>query len=152
MRYRDNIDYLFASIMYLGTQTYWWARSPQAMAIELQLNEQRLLQVFEGFPGIFRKSITPDPATGRHNYSLQARYAQRRGGDVEEPSRESGIAPLKSSKLEVVINFILKMAEQEAKEDDQRLSRISSLRTTLVAVCAAILSAIAAIVAASVHH
>ena len=29
MRYRDNIDYLFASIMYLGTHTFWWGfRSP----------------------------------------------------------------------------------------------------------------------------
>lgn len=152
MRYRDNVDYLFASIMYLGTHTFWWARSPKAMAKELQLDEERLERVFNGFPGIYRKSVRTNPATHQRFYSLQARYAQREGGDVEDPDQESGIDPLPPDKLQVVINFVLKMAEQEAQEDNQKLSRESSLRTSMVAVGAAVLSAIAAIAAATIHH
>lgn len=152
MRYRDNVDYLFASIMYLGTHTFWWARSPRAMAGELQLNEDHLQRMFDGFPGIFRKSIRTTGETGQHFYALQARYAQREGGDVTDPEQQSYIEPLGPDKLQVVLNFILKMAEQEAKEYDQNLARISSLRTTLVAVSAAILSAIAAIAAATLHR
>jgi hypothetical protein len=41
---------------YLGTHTYWSARSPKAMASELQLDEKKLHEVFDGFSGIFRKS------------------------------------------------------------------------------------------------
>ena len=35
MRYSKHIDYLIPSIIYLGTQEYWWARSPSAMAEQL---------------------------------------------------------------------------------------------------------------------
>jgi hypothetical protein len=84
MKYSNNIDYLFASIIYLGTHTYWWARSPQSMARELQLDERRLQEVFEAFPGIFRKSVRTDRDTQQHYYALQARYAQKEGGDVQD--------------------------------------------------------------------
>jgi hypothetical protein len=152
MRYSDNIDYLFASIMYLGTHTYWWARSPQALAGELQLDEEKLQTVFDGFPGIFRKSVRTNKTTGQHFYALQARYAQRGGGDVKDPEQQSLIEPLGPDKLQVVINFVIKMAEQEAKEDDQEQVRKSALRANIVAVGAAVVSAVAAIIAATIRH
>jgi hypothetical protein len=159
MKYSDNIDYLFASITYLGTHTFWWARSPLAMARELQLDEIRLQNVFNGFPGIFRKSVRTAENTGQHFYSLQARYAQRKGGDVSDPEQESYIKPLDPDHLRLILDFVLKMAEQEAKEADQELrrleqrqSRATSLRANFVAVGAAIISAIAAIAAASIHR
>jgi hypothetical protein len=152
MRYKDNVDYLFASIMYLGTHSFWWARSPQAMARELQLDEARLQRVFDAFPGIYRKSYRTNPETHQHFYSLQARYAQREGGDVDDPEQESCVKPLAPDKLEVVVNFVLKMAEQEAKDDDRLLGRTSSLRTNIVAACAAILSAFAAIAVATITY
>ncbi len=116
MRYSHNIDYLFASIRYLGTHTYWWARSPQALACELQLDEENLRTVFDGFPGIFRKSIRTNKTTGQHFYALQARYAQREGGDVKDPEQESFIEPLGPDKRQVVINFVVKMAGRKLKK------------------------------------
>jgi hypothetical protein len=159
MRYSDNIDYLLASIIYLGTHTYWWARSPRNMAKELHLEEGRLQEVFDGFPGIFRKSDRVDKKTHQHFYSLQARYAQREGGDEKDPDQASYIEALDVHKLQLIMNFILKMAEEEHKLEDQALkraeqqqSRAMSLRNNLIAVVAAILSATAAIVAAWVHR
>jgi hypothetical protein len=77
--------------------------------------------------------------------------AQRKGGDVSDPEQLSAIDPLPSDKLQVVVNFVLKMAEQEAKEDDQVAYRRSALRANIVAVGAAILSAFAAITAATIR-
>jgi hypothetical protein len=148
MKYSDSIDYLFATIMYLGTHTYWWARSPKAMAAELQLDEKKLQEVFDGFSGIFRKSERMSPETGQHFYSLQARYAQRDGGDVSDPDQQSYIRPLGPDHLKVIIDFVLKMAEQEVKQIDQQQSRVNNLRTNFVAAGAAMIAAIAAILAA----
>ena len=52
MRYCDHIDYLMSTIVYLGTHTFYWARSPGNMATELSLDKEHLRQVFEGFPGL----------------------------------------------------------------------------------------------------
>jgi hypothetical protein len=152
MRYGDNIDYLFSSIIYLGTHTFWWARSPRAMAAELQLDEEKLRAVFDGFPGLFRKSVRTNPETGQHFYALQARYAQRKGGDVKDPEQESYIEPLNPEKLQVLIDFVHKMVEHENKADDRDSTRRSALRGSAVAVGAAVLAACAAIVAASIRH
>lgn len=152
MQYSENIDYLFASIVYLGTHEFWWARSPRAMSRELQLDEHKLQQVFDGFPGIYRKSIRTDKGSGQHFYSLQARYAQRKGGDVQDPEQESYIAPLDPNKLQVIINFVLRMSEQEAKKADQDLTREQQthtrsvgMRTNVISMAAAVLSAATAV-------
>jgi hypothetical protein len=44
------------------------------------------------------------------------------------------------------------MAEQEAKEDDQDQVRKSEFRANIVAVGAAVMSAVAAIMAAMIRH
>lgn len=150
MKYKDNIDYLFASAVYLGTHTYWWARTPEAMARELQLDEDRLEQVFNSFPGVFRKSRRKSPRNDQHFYSLQARYAQAEGGDTKDLEQRDSIAPLTSEKLKVVIDFILKMAEQESKDDDQAQTRRFAFRTNIVSVSAAVIAAVAAITAATI--
>ncbi|HEX8223726.1 MAG TPA: hypothetical protein VF605_07920 [Allosphingosinicella sp.] len=76
MKYSEHVDYLVASVIYLATQRGWWARTPSAMAGELSLDGTKLRAVFEGFPGIFRKSKRAG-SNGEHFFSLQARYAQR---------------------------------------------------------------------------
>jgi hypothetical protein len=152
MRYSDNVDYLFASIIYLGTHTFWWARSPQKMAQELRLDEKKLNAAFDGFPGLFRKSVRTNPETGQHFYALQARYAQREGGDIDDPEQETEIAPLKPEKLQLLIDFVHKMAEQENKADDREATKRSAWRANGVAAGAAVLAACAAIAAASIHH
>jgi hypothetical protein len=55
-KYSDNVGYLVSAIFYLGTHVYWWGRTCKNMAKELNLDSERLQQVFDGFPGIFRRS------------------------------------------------------------------------------------------------
>src|SRR5690349_5900123 len=98
MRYADHIDYLLPSVIYLGTHQSYWARSPRRMASELSLDHERLLAVFEGFPGLFRRSQRLAPH-GEHYYALQARYAQREGMDTADPEEISYINPLDKEKL-----------------------------------------------------
>lgn len=111
MRYSRHIDYLVASVFYLGTQGYWWARTPKEMAYELSLDEKKLTEVFEGFPGIFRKS-TKASKSGQHTYSLQARFAQHdHKGKLDQSI--SYIPPLDTDKIRLLHDFILKSAEDE---------------------------------------
>ena len=138
MRYSDHVDYLIASVIYLGTQKGWWARTPTAMASELSLNSEHLKTVFEGFPGIFRKSARPS-STGEHFYALQARYAQRT--QYREREEITDIPPLETDKIRLIYDFILKSA------DDERTRHRAYLGNG-IAVGAAIISALTAIVVA----
>jgi hypothetical protein len=122
------------------------------MAGELQLNEQRLVTVFEGFPGIFRKSERKNPQTGQSFYSLQARYAQREGWQIDDPNQDLKIGPLALDKVQLIMNFVLSMVEQETKEEDRRQSRRSARLANTVAASAAILSSVAAIAVALLAH
>lgn len=140
MRYADNIEYLTASIIYLATQEGWWARTPAALAGELSLDHTRLKQVFEGFPGIFRKSTRPS-STGEHFYSLQARYAQR--NDYGQAEEVTDIRPLDADRIRLIYDFVLKAA------DDERAAKRALIGNS-IAVTAAILAALAAIVAAQI--
>ena len=142
MKYSDNIDYLVASILYLGTHAYYWARTPSGLGHEIYLDEKRLLEVFEAFPSIFRKSRLPNE-NGEHFFSLQARYAQRKGAGTDEMDDEMDIAPLDKDKLDLLISFVLKMTEHEKFDARGKL-------TNIVAIGAAVASSIAAIVAAVV--
>ena len=140
MRYSENIDYLISSIIYLGTHSFYWARSPSNMAQELSLSEDRLKLVFEGFPGIFRKSVRTSSG-GEHFYSVQARYALREGGSTSDPEQVSYITPLSTDQLKLLIDFVQQSAEAE------RTGRIALISNT-IAVAAAIVAAGAAIATA----
>ena len=140
MKYSDNIDYLVASIIYLGTHEFYWARTPSGLGAEIHLDEDRLEKIFEAFPSIFRKSRQPGE-NGQHFYALQARYAQREGGEIEEPKQASYIAPLNKDKLDLLITFILKMTEHEKFDKRGKL-------TSGIAMAAALLSAATAVVVA----
>ena len=111
-KYSHNIDYLVSAIVYLGTHTYWWGRTCKNMAKELNLDAGRLHAVFEGFPGIFRKSQKLS-SEGTPFYSLQARYAQYEAKQGEEPESVSDIAPLNNERLRLLLDFVQKMAEHE---------------------------------------
>jgi hypothetical protein len=138
MRYSAHVDYLVASIFYLATQRGWWARTPKMMAMELSLDEDKLLAVFEGFPGIFRRSMRPSDS-GQYYYSLQARYAQRDQYDEREETTD--IPPLETDKIRLLYDFVLKSA------DDER-SRLRALVGNGIAVGAAVISAMTAILVA----
>ncbi len=138
MKYSENIDYLLASVFYLATQPGWWARTPEKMALELSLNEAKLLSVFEGFPGIFRRSMRPSKS-GQHFYSLQARYAQRTS--YGQPEEITDIVPLETDKIRLLYEYIQKSAEDER-------TRARTFVGNGIAVTAAIVSSVTAIVVA----
>ena len=139
MRYSEHIDYLLASIVYLGTQPSFWARRPNYLAAELSLDEARMRRVLNGFPGIFRKS--PKAAEhGEHYYSLQARYALRT--DYNTVEKKVRIPPLPVETVRLMYEFVQKSA------DDER-SGWRSILANGVAVAAAITSALTAVYVAT---
>lgn len=142
MKYAQNIDYLVSAILYLGTHSWYWARTPTNMAKELSLSPDKLRQVLESFPSVFRKSTKPS-GNGEHFYSLQARYALREGEDTNEPDEVSYIKPLETGQVEMLLNFVVKMVEYEKSDTRARWS-------SWIAVGAAIVSAGAAIIVAVV--
>ena len=111
-----------------------------AMAVELSLDSARLLQVFEGFPAIYRRA-----PNGEHYYALQARYAQKEGGDTRDPEQVSHIETLGSAKLGLIITFVAQAAEAER-------ASFRAWFTGGVAITAAVFSAAAALVAAFLRH
>lgn len=138
MKYSENIEYLTASVIYLAIQRGWWARTPAAMASELALNHSKLVEVFNGFPGIFRRSALPSE-TGEHYYSLQARYAQLTDYDRDE--RTADIPPLDADRIRLIYDFILRAA------DDERSAKRALIGNS-ISVGAAVIAAISAIVTA----
>ena len=138
VRYSEHIDYLIASIIYLGTQRGWWARTPNRLAAELSLDEAKLTVVFDGFPGIFRKSAKPSE-TGQHYYSLQARYALR--ADYTEGEERTDIPTLPIETTRLIYDFVLKAAD-----DERALKRFTT--SNRIAVGAAVVSALTAIIVA----
>lgn len=140
LRYSDHIDYLVSSLVYLGSHSYYWARSPSNLARELSLDPSRLQMVFDGFPGLYRRSERLSEI-GEHYYAVQARYAQREGGDTEDPDRISYIKPLSPERLQLIINFVTQSAEAE------RASRRAWV-TNSISMSAAIIAAVAAVAVA----
>jgi hypothetical protein len=143
MKYSNNVDYLISSIIYLGTHNYWWGRTPVNMAKELGMDGTRLANVLAGFPGLFRRSKEP-ALNNQYYYSLQARYAQYDAKEGEEPETLSDIAPVNVEKLKLLLDFVLKMAEQE------KMDRRGWI-TGGIAVAAAVIAAIAAVTAAFIR-
>lgn len=112
MKYSRNIDILLPSIIYLGSHEYYWARSPESMSKELSLDQDRLSKVFNDFPEIFRKTIPNDDSDTTY-YALQARYAQREGGDTADPSKLSYIRELDREHIKMLIDFVSQSSERE---------------------------------------
>jgi hypothetical protein len=140
--YSKDLDHLIASIVYLGTHTYYWARTPANLAAELSLSEGRLQTVFDDYPGLFRKSGKPSKS-GQHFYSLQARYAQREGGNTVEPEQVSYIAPLTTDKLQMLVDFVKHAAEREQEMSLRMLSNGIAVLAALVSAASAIFIAFA---------
>lgn len=140
-QYSDNIDFLIATIIYLGTHEFYWARTPNGLGAEINLDAKRLHEVFEGFPSIFRRSrIKGD--NGQYYYALQARYAQREGGKTEEPKRDSYIAPLDKDKIDLLTKFVLQMVEHEKTEKRVLFSNFLSVAAMIISASAVIIAAI----------
>ena len=139
-RYSDHVDILIAAIQYLG-RSRPWARTPSFMANELGLDTEQLKGVFNGFPGIFRRSRQPAKHTNgaEYYYSLQARYAQR--PDYSKSDRETKINPLTPEEIATLLNFVLDAVRLEH-------DRKHVLQTNAIAVTAAIVSSISAVIAA----
>jgi hypothetical protein len=141
MKYADHIDYLVALVIYLGSSKFWWARSPEALSQHLGLEERRVLQVLDGFPGLFRRGRY-SAKQKQYFYSLQARYAQYDSENGEEPKQVSDIPYLSMDSIKVVLEFVQKMVEHE--KNDRRLQI-----TQFCSIAAAGLAAITALMVAA---
>jgi hypothetical protein len=106
------------------------------------MDEMKLKKVFENFPGIYRRSKRR-AASGEYFYALQARYAQRTGGDVDEPDQVSDIKALSTDKLQMLIDFVLRSAEQETASRRAWIANAISMTAAIVAAIAAIVAAVA---------
>ncbi|HEX9147334.1 MAG TPA: hypothetical protein VGA09_23915, partial [Candidatus Binatia bacterium] len=144
VRYTDHIDYLVSSLVYLSSHSYYWARSPTHLGKELSLDPDRLRLIFDAFPGLYRRSIRKSEKD-EYYYAVQARYAQREGGDTDDPDEISYIAPLSPERLKLVIDFVSQMAEAE------RASRRAWV-TNSISMSAAIIAAVAAVTVAVLKH
>jgi hypothetical protein len=144
MKYADRVDYLVSSIIYLGTHTYYWARSPDALARELSMDASQLEEMFDVFPGLFRKSHRLAP-NGQHYYALQARYAQREGKDTVDPEETSYIAPLDVEKIKMLLDFVIKLSQEERVH-------LRGWVANAISVIAVIISASAVVYAATLKH
>jgi hypothetical protein len=136
----NDIDYLIPLIFFLGSNPYWWARSPQELAAELSLDETRVSEIFARYSTIFRRSEY-DKEEKRYYYSLQMRYAQRKDGKTKEPPKVSAFPVLSESEIIALITFLMQIS---SNENTARASR----RTSLMVVCSAVVSALSAIAAA----
>jgi hypothetical protein len=141
LRYSDHIDYLVSSLVYLGSHSYYWARSPSNLAKELSLDAARLQEVFDGFPGLYRRSVRLSE-TGERYYAVQARYAQREGGDTADPDQISYIAPLSSERLQLVINFVTQSAEAERAGRRAWITNSISMFAAIIAAGSAVTVAV----------
>jgi hypothetical protein len=136
----EDIDYLVPLITYLGANPYWWARSAPSLSTELSLNPERVQQVFDRYPMIFRKSLYIEESKA-HSYALQMRYAQRKDGDIDHPPKVSYFPVLSEAQVISLIDFLVRIS---SLENTVRASQ----RGMYVAVLAAIVSAATAIAVA----
>jgi hypothetical protein len=136
----DDIEYLVPLISYLGSNPYWWARSAPSLAKELALDEVRVQQLFERHPMIFRKSRFIEESRA-HSYALQLRYAQRKGGDTDQPPQVSAFPVLSESQVIALIDFLVRVSTLES-------SVRTSSRNMYIAVAASIISAATAVIVA----
>ena len=128
----------------LGSNPYWWARSAPSLPQELSLDPNRVQQLFERYPMIFRKSRYIE-ASKAESYALQWRYAQRRTGDLEQPPQVSNFPVLKESQIISLIDFLVRISNVET-------AFRSSKRTGYVSAGSAVVAAIVAICAAFLSH
>jgi hypothetical protein len=89
---------------------------------------------------------------GTYNWSKVAGYQQRRFERCIVGSRRDNAKHWQGPAGGVIIDFVLKMAEQEVRQIERQQSRVNSLRTNFVAVGAAMIAAIAAIIAAVLRN
>jgi hypothetical protein len=129
--YSDHLDYLLASIVYLGTSELAF-RTPTALAGELALDVGKLKVTFAAFPGIFRKSKSVNQIN-ENPYSLQARYARRVGeGDA------ATYPALPRDTLRLLYDFVQRAADEERTGWRTSLSLFASGVATVVTAGVAI--------------
>jgi hypothetical protein len=134
-QYAEHVDYLVGAIIYLGTSTFWWGRTTRNMARELNLDEGRLKAAMDAFPGLFRRW----EKRGKQYYCLQARYAQYRSEDGEEPDDNVAIDPIDTDTLKIIIDFVQKMGEQEGLDRRGRWTNGFALTSAILSALTTIL-------------
>lgn len=137
-KYGDHFNVLVALIAHMAVGQ-WPHRSVSGLAQDTSITEGDILGTLKAFKGLFRESSTRTKQ-GEAQFALHLRYAKTRHGDHGEPA---SLDPLTQEDLSGLLGFVTERANQEA------LSSQAS-RMNWIAVGCAIVSAIAAIVAARV--
>jgi hypothetical protein len=161
-RYSDHLDMLLALISYLAL-TQWRSRSPNALAAELFLPEERIVSVPDGFPGLFRKNpgLHPTAVGGQPSYTLHARYARRRPREINsavpglpkaaselvassapDPAQDGTGEELDADFLRMLLDFVSDQARAERESTQSRLAQRWLLLGVVVAAAASIVAAI----------
>jgi hypothetical protein len=136
----EDIDLSGPAYHLPGVASVWWARSAPSLGTELSLNPERVQEVFDRYPMIFRKSLYIEESKA-HSYALQMRYARRKDGDIDHPPKVSHFPVLSEAQVISLIDFLVRISSLENTVG-------ASQRGMYVAVLAAIVSAATAIAVA----
>ena len=137
-KYSENLDTLIALTTHLAMSEYK-SRTPSAMSADLGLDYENVLHVLKAFTGIFRQSkkvskkdIEPN-GNSEHFYWLQLRYARWYLENKNEED-ERLEPPLEAEYLVALLDFIVKMVEQEKAESRQYSTNIAALVASILAL------------------
>jgi hypothetical protein len=146
IQYSDHLDVLLALIAYFALAK-WRSRSPNGLARDLGLAEERIQAALTGFPGLFRVGREPQPtAVGdQSTYTLHARYARRRhqlqepgpgavteNQDADErsrslsdpvPQQDGAGEELDADMLRALLDFVSQEARAEREGRQHRISQ-----------------------------
>lgn len=160
--YLAHIDVLLALITYFAL-TGWRSRSPQGLARDLGLEEQRIQDALTAFPGLFRRGSVQETEAGpQHSYTLHARYARRRPrGDREDqrvdgngfegrepsvsdptPEQDGRGEELDAETLRTLLDFVAQEARAEREGRQHRVSQLGLAMGVGIAAVASVVSAV----------
>ncbi|UAA39153.1 hypothetical protein KIH87_01955 [Paraneptunicella aestuarii] len=121
IKYSDHVDVLLALVTNLA-MTDKASLTPRRLAKYLNLEEQEVCTVLDGFPGLFRKSRVkeknpPEGKVAQHFYTLQIRYSRRYlelNGDDDDPNPQE---PLSAELFNSLVRFISEQVNLEHEND-----------------------------------
>lgn len=145
-KYSDNLETLVALVTHLA-MTQYKSRTASVLATDLSLDRDHVLHVLQTFKGLFRPSqnlYRPDKGDPEPYYWLQLRYAR---WYLEDKKEDAGKVepPLEADYLTALLDFIMKMVDQEKTEKRQLSSNAVAIVASIIALIASVVAAIIAL-------
>ena len=143
--YSIDIEIILALVSYLGL-TNKQKRTPAKIAKHVGIEEARIVEVLERYPGLFRRSHKTSDED-EHFFSLQVRHASRHLEDDDEPS-----SPLGADYFSSLVQYTLERKRSEEEQENLlaeiRAGQRQTRQTTLAALLASGVAAASATIAA----